>query len=235
LLHIFDRGYASGPWLRVLESWRVSFVSRWKKGLHFFDANGHQKKLWQIGQGKKYRAHLLIRNPQTGEKMPCDLWWAPVRHAEYGQQLSVVKARVNRHIWDLLTNERVHTEAQAWEIFFAYRRRWQIETSFRYGKSELAMESPRLWSFENRLKLLGMVTLVYAFLLHLLTPASRHLVEAVLRLKCHRTGKWCQEVIAPLYRVRWALSRLWDHFHPLLGTFFPPNLQTVQALASFRC
>ena len=58
-------------------------------------------------------------------------------------------------------------EDQAWESVFAYKRRWQIELSFRYGKCELAMESPRLWSFENRLKLLGIVTLVYAFLWHL--------------------------------------------------------------------
>ena len=61
----------------------------------------------------------------------------------------------------------MQTEDQAWEIFFAYKRRWQIESSFRYGKCELAMESPRLWSLENRLKLLGMVLLVYAFLLFL--------------------------------------------------------------------
>ena len=32
-----------------------------------------------------------------------------------------------------------------WDVVFAYARRWQIEMSFRYGKSELAMESPRLW------------------------------------------------------------------------------------------
>ncbi len=235
LLHIFDRGYASGPWIQVLQSLRVKFVIRWKKGHFFFNANGEEKKLWQIGQGKKYLAHKQIHDVHTGEKMPCDIWWAPVWHAAYTYQLYVVKVRVKKKIWYLITNEPIRTENQAWEIVFAYRRRWQIETSFRYGKCELAMESPRLWSFENRLKLLGIVTLVYTFLLHLLDPAYRNLVQSVLRFKCHRTGKRCREVIAPLYRLRWAISRLWDDYHPALGSLFPPHLETIRVLASFRC
>jgi hypothetical protein len=135
----------------------------------------------------------------------------------------------------LITNERVLTEAQAWEIFFAYKRRWQIETSFRFGKCELAMESPRLWSRDNRLKLLGMVLLVYAFLLFLLEDVYTDQVQALLRLKCHRTGKRSQEALVPLYRLRWALSRLWNDCRPILGSLFPPNLETLQALALLRC
>jgi hypothetical protein len=53
LLHIFDRGYVSDPWLQVLQSLKVRFVIRWKKGHFFFNAKGEEKKLWQIGQGKK--------------------------------------------------------------------------------------------------------------------------------------------------------------------------------------
>jgi DDE family transposase len=235
LLHIFDRGYASGPWLQLLQVLRAKFVIRWKKGHFFFNANGQEKKLWQIGLGKKYLSHKEIRDVHTGEKMPCDIWWAPVWHPCYTYQLYVIKVRVKKKVWYLITNERIITESQAWEIVFAYRRRWQIETSFRYGKCELAMESPRLWSFENRLKLLGIVTLVYSFLLHLLNPSYKHFVQAILCLKCHRTGKRCREVIAPLYRLRWAISRLWDDYHPTLGRVFPPHLQTIHVLASRRC
>jgi hypothetical protein len=166
--------------------------------------------------------------------MPCDVWWAPVRPVDSAGQRYLVKVRGGKHVCSLITNEPVKTAAQAWEIVFASRRRWQIETSFRYGKSALAMESPRVWHMETRRKLLGIVTLVSAFLLHFLHSADKHLVDAVLRRKCHRTGTWCQEVIAPLSRVRWAISRLWDDFHPLLGSIFPPNVQTLQALASFR-
>jgi hypothetical protein len=167
-------------------------------------------------------------------KVACDLWWTPLRHPKYSQQLYLIKARTKGHVCYLITNERVQTEAQAWEIFFAYKRRWQIETSFRSGKCELAMESPRLWALENRLKLLGMVLLVYAFLFYLLGDGHSELRETLFRLKCHRTGKRCREALVPLYRLRWALSRLWDDSPPLPGSVFPPDLPTLQVLASFR-
>ena len=97
------------------------------------------------------------------------------------------------------------------------------------------MESPRLWDFENRLKLLAIVTIVYTFLLFLLEPLHKDLVKAVLHLKCHRTGKRCQEVEAPLYRLRWAISRLWGDARPILGSLFPPTLHTIRALSSLGC
>lgn len=123
----------------------------------------------------------------------------------------------------LITNEPVRTESHAWDVFFAYRRRWQIETAFRYAKCELALECPRLWSLEARLKLLGMVMLVYVFLLSLLDPVHHELVQALLRFKGHRTGKRCQQAQAPLYRLRWALSRPWDDYRPRFACFIPPS------------
>lgn len=44
--------------------------------------------------------------------------------------------------WYLLTNEPIRSLDDAWQIVFAYARRWQLETTFRYSKTELAMESP---------------------------------------------------------------------------------------------
>ncbi len=235
LLHIFDRGYASGPWLRVLQLFRLHFVIRWKKGHFFRNERGEEKKLWQIGQGKKYVSHKEIYDLSTRQKMPCDIWWAPVWHKDYAYQLYLVKVRVKKHVWYVITNDRIKKEEDAWMVVFAYKRRWQIELSFRYGKCELAMESPRLWFLENRLKLLGIVTLVYAFLLHLLDPFFQKTLENLLRLKCHRTGKRCRDVLAPLYRLRWAISRLWDDCRPILGQLYPPNVQTIHALSVLGC
>jgi hypothetical protein len=76
------------------------------------------------------------------------------------------------------------------------------------------MESPRLWRWERREKLLLMVTLVYAFLLSLLEAALEMLRVWLLRYWCHRTGKRSREVAAPLYRLRSALSRLWQTYLP---------------------
>jgi hypothetical protein len=235
LIYVFYRGFASGPWLKVLQALRARFVIRWIKKHMFIDVLGREKKLWQILAGKKYRSHKLIRDSHTGEKMPADLIWTPVRHAGYASQLYLIKARVKKQIWYLITNELVQSEEDAWKIFFCYKRRWQIETSFRYEKSELALESPRVWSVENLLKLLGIVTLVYAFLLHVGNPKYQKLVESVLNLQCRRTGTWQQEVQVPLYRLRWAMSRLWERSRPTLGTLLAPDVQTFQALAPLLC
>jgi hypothetical protein len=232
--HVFDRGYASAYWLQVLSTYRVRFVIRWVKKHLFVTTWGEEKNLWQIGQGKKDLAHKEIRDSSTGEKMACDLWWTAVRHPGTEQHLYLVKARVKKGIMYLLPNDPVKTEEQAWEVFFTYRRRWQMETSFRYAKCELSLECPRLWSLEARLKLLGMVVLVYAFLLSLLDPVHHELIKALLRLKCHRTGKRCKETIAPLYRLRWALSRLWDDHRPRFTCFIPPLPDPLAASSFIR-
>jgi hypothetical protein len=53
---------------------------------------------------------------------------------------------------------------------FANARRWQIEFTWRENKSELAFQSPRLWHWEPREKLLFLASLAYVFLLTLLSP-----------------------------------------------------------------
>ena len=85
---------------------------------------------------------------------------------------------------------------------------------YRACKTDLAMESPRLWSWENRLKLLLMVSLVYAFLLSLHNGESVPLVQSLLRGWCHRTGKRYREAAIPLSRIRVALSSLWLAYPP---------------------
>jgi hypothetical protein len=48
-----------------------------------------------------------------------------------------------RKPWYRMTTESVSNPEQAWKIIFAYARRWQIEVSLRFTKSEMAFESPR--------------------------------------------------------------------------------------------
>ena len=125
-----------------------------------------------------------------------------------------------RRPWYLLTNEPIATPDDAWRVVLAYARRWQVEMCYRACKTDLAMESPRLWSWENRLKLLLMVSLVYAFLLSLITQESASLVQDLLRGWCHRTGKRYREAAIPLSRIRAALSALW--------LAYPPNFSICQ-------
>src|SRR6185436_12355971 len=98
----------------------------------------------------------------------------------------VISRRKGKEPWYLLTNEPSETAALAWAVVQAYARRWQIEVTFRYNKSELALESPRLWTWERRLKLLLLVSVAYAFLLSLLAPTREPLRVWLLRFFCHR-------------------------------------------------
>jgi hypothetical protein len=81
--------------------------------------------------------------------------------------------------------------------------------TYRFAKTELAMESPRLWFWHNRLKLLAMAALVYAFLLSLPAPHYAVFRAWLLRRFCQRTRKRYRDASLPLYRLRLALSLLW--------------------------
>jgi hypothetical protein len=121
--------------------------------------------------------------------------------------LVVSRPGYGRKPWCLITTEPVYNAELAWQIIFAYARRWQIEMSLRFTKSEMAFEAPRLLKWKSRLKFLLIASLAYAFLLSLL-PNTDFLFTLISRY-CHRTGKWSRDISAPLYRLRLALSRLW--------------------------
>lgn len=76
------------------------------------------------------------------------------------------------------------------------------------------MESLRLWTWKRRMKLLLSATVMDAFLVILLDGGLEALRDAALRAGCHRTGKRGRQVAAPLYRLRSALSRLWQAAPP---------------------
>jgi hypothetical protein len=203
VLHLFDRGYAGAPWLGELGRARVRFVMRWPKRYQLRDRTGSVSLAWQIALGKRaWGAPRMIWDGQLRKLRQTSVLALPVRHAGYGGLFWLVVARRGGEPWYLLTNEPIESEEAAWQVVLAYARRWQVETSFRYGKSELRMESPRLQQWEPRRKLLLVVTLVYAFLLSL------------LERWCHRTGRRARKTRAPLYRLRWALSHLWQSYPP---------------------
>ena len=215
VLHIFDQGFAGSPWLGTLFAKQVRFLLRWKKDYTLLDAEGRQRKAWQICRGKRSLAHGQVWDARRRCWRTVGLYFTPVTHPDYPDlPLWLVVSRPGAHLtpWYLLTNQSVETIAQTWTIIFAYARRWQIEMAWRFAKSELAMQSPRLWLWENRLKLLLIVSLAYAFLLSLLDPLLAPLRLWLLRHWCHRTGKRCRDASTPLYRLRSALARLWLAF-----------------------
>ncbi|BCL80782.1 hypothetical protein ccbrp13_32470 [Ktedonobacteria bacterium brp13] len=56
---MFERGYAGGPWLAVLEQSQALFVIRWKKGHVFFDVDW--EKLFPTGFRPQPRRWVIER------------------------------------------------------------------------------------------------------------------------------------------------------------------------------
>jgi hypothetical protein len=123
VLHLFDRGYAGGPWLEVMWRYQVHFLIRWKKGHHFVDENGEEKSLSQMGKRKRSWGHRMIWDERKKEKRKTGIVAVRVRHASYAGALWVVIVRRGGEPWYLVTNRCIETEEQAWECYYAYGRR----------------------------------------------------------------------------------------------------------------
>lgn len=222
--HVFDRGYGTAPWLWQLWRYEVRFVVRWKKGNKLLTSQGQERKAWELARGKRAwgEARLLWDTHQRVHRSTRVLA-LPVRHPAYQGRLWLVVVRQGkgREPWYLLTNEPVETAEQAWEITFSYVRRWSIEESFRFQKSELLIQSLRLQGWEPRRKMLLLVTLAYGFLLWSLAPALILARQQLLRHWCQRADWRLCTVNVPLYRLRWALSRLWQTCPPRCTRWHP--------------
>ena len=221
VVHVWDRGFAGSPWLAQALGYQLRFVMRWPKGFKLCDSQGKTMKAWQITRGKRSWEHRLIWDARRRCQRKTGIFATQVTHPHYDKPLWLVVSRPGkgRSPWYLLTSEPIHSAEDAWRIVFIYARRWQIEMAFRFTKTDLALESPRLWFWQNRLKLLFIATLAYAFLLSLLQSVYHGLIQWLLRYWCHRTGKRHQDVSVPLSRVRSALSRLWLTYPPPLLSF----------------
>lgn len=214
--HIWDRGYAGSGWIQAAISAPVRFVVRWKKGNKLLDNWGEERKASEIARYKRCVSYRYLREPRSKQLIKVGVVAIPVTLLDHAQPLWLVVARLGkgREPWYLLTAEPLRTLSDVWACVLAYARRWQIELVWRYSKSELAFESPRVKQWDVRQKLLLLASLAYAFLLHLLDPCFEALREFVLRNWCHRTGKRYRSVALPLYRLRSALSRLWQAAAP---------------------
>lgn len=100
-------------------------------------------------------------------------------------------------------------------------RRWKSEERFRFQKTELVIETLRRRDWEPRRKLLWLVTLAYGLLLSILSPPLFQARGSLLARWCQRAD-WRQLTAkSPLYRLRWALSRLWQIHPPQFSGCYP--------------
>lgn len=207
--HVLDRGYADSSLLLRLQQYRQAFIVRWIKKYHLLGLDGVLKNAAEHTRSALGTASIrLIYDAPRRCLRRATLTFLPLclpqdpQHVLY--LLACQDGKRRQQPMYLLTNQIIQTKAQAWQVLFSYMRRWNIEQTFRFAKSELAMESPRLWFWENRLKLWAIVACVYAFLLHLLTNWNA-LARTWINTCCHRTGKRHLDTQMPLYRLRLAI------------------------------
>jgi len=217
VVHLWDRGFAGAPWLGLVILYQVRFIVRWNKNYKLIDPKGRELKTWQCTRGKRSIDHRMIHDARRRCDRKTGIVFIPVRVPDFPDQLfTLVVSRPGpgRTPWYLLTNETITSADDAWRIVLAYNRRWQIEMSIRYSKSELAFESPRLLLWERRAKFMALAAIVQAFLFSLLHDLLLPLRNWLLDHWCHRTGKRSRSAAAPLYRLRLALSFLWLNYRP---------------------
>ena len=209
VLHVLDRGYASSWTLEWMSHFGQDFLVRWKKNHLLSHAQKGTKQIHQLARSCVAQGRKLLRDKERKVTKHVSVGWLEVVHPEYEQlPLWLLVVRDRKHHQPpmyLLTSIPIRHVHQAWEMVHSYMHRWQIEQAFRAGKAELGMESPRLWFWENRLKLLGMVSLVYDFLLSLLRNWPDW-IPLFLKRWVPRTGNRHRRASVPIYRLRLAIS-----------------------------
>lgn len=220
VLHVWDRGFAGNPWLTQAFLRGARFILRWPKNYNLLDEQEQRHTPGEISKGKRSWDHRMLWDARHQCECKTGVIAFAVFDPTHRQPLWLVVARrKNQSPWYLLTSEPAHTPELAWQIVRAYARRWQIEMSIRYHKSELAFESPRLLKWNARHKLLLIAALAYSYLLSFLPIQPGTLPHWLLQHFCPRTGKRSRDAPTPLYRLRFALSLFWfSHPPPFLSS-----------------
>lgn len=214
VVHVLDRGFAGRPWLGKLFEYKQNFILRWPKGFHLCNIEGVEKKAWKFSTGRKSMDHTTFKKA-NGTFQKIGMIYREVTHPDWPEQklfLLVSRPGKGRRPWYLLTNLHIENNKEAWEVIFSYARRWKVETMFRFAKAEMAIESPRLWKWENRLKCMMIISLAIDFILALVQKGRTLIIEKLLKHWCPRTGNRCRNASTPIFRIRMALSHCWNHF-----------------------
>ncbi|GAB3518298.1 hypothetical protein GCM10027442_38570 [Emticicia fontis] len=208
-LHVLDRGYACAWTIEWMTHFQQDFLVRWKRNILLIHPQKGTKQTCQLARSLKTTTKkLVVDNQRKIVKHVC-LAFCEVAHPDFPQlplYLIVVRDKKgSQSPMYLLTCCPVLSNTDAWQMLHSYMHRWNIEQAFRVGKAELGLESPRLWFWENRLKLMAIVTLVYDFLLSMLRNWSSF-IPILLKNWCHRTGNRYRLASIPIYRLRLAIS-----------------------------
>ncbi|QKZ14863.1 transposase [Spirosoma sp. KUDC1026] len=209
VLHVLDRGYANSWTIEWMLHFQQDFLIRWKKNHLLIHAEKGTKQTHLLARSCVAQGRKLLRDKERKITKHVSVGWLAVEHPDFkGTTLWLVVVRDKKQLQPpmyLLSSVGIDSVRDAWSLVHSYMHRWQIEQAFRVGKAELGMESPRLRLWVNRLKLLGIVSLVYDFLLSLLRNWPGW-VPIFLKRWVPRTGNRHRTASVPIYRLRLAIA-----------------------------
>ena len=212
--HVFDRGYANYTTLDYLiNHFQQQFIIRWKSNYKLENEKGIVAQTYRHSLGKKATSSREVWDKERKEKRRVKILYTPVKVPDSElnhKQLYLVIARdakQGRPPIYFLTDVPINTNGMAWSILFSYMKRWDIEQVFRFGKTAMGIESPRLWFFDRTLKLLSLVTLVMDFILSMIAN-HKSFARKLIDKWCPRTGNRQKKTFLPIYRLRLALAQL---------------------------
>jgi len=216
VIHIWDRGFAGAAWLLHAAREQVYFILRWPRAFPIWSMEGRKYAVKDLARRKRSQLHRYLWDRHRRCWRRVGITYMYVFHPSSPIPLTLVIARLkNRRPWYLLTNIPVSTLEEAWDIVRMYYQRWDVETSYRLAKSEWGFESVRVHRLSCRRNLLAMASIAHAFLLYLWYSSWRIWAQVALDIWAHRPGRWTERVRLPLYRLRMALSFVWQSSPPM--------------------
>jgi hypothetical protein len=209
---VLDRGFANEPTLERLFKCQLLFIIRWKTTNLLTNTAGETKNTWRICFGKKSFDKRVVWDKERKQALRLEIIYESVWHPEHiDKPLTLIvvrpKNRKGQQPMYLLTNSEVDSIGLAWEIFQSYIQRWDIEQAFRFIKSELGIHTIRLHEFDNRLKFMALVMLVYEFMLQMWRN-WKNVALSIINAWCPRADKRLLDNRLPIYRFRLALTHL---------------------------
>lgn len=149
ILHVLDRGYASAWTVEWMLHFEQDFLIRWKKNILLIHPEKGSKQTHQIARYLKASAQKIVFDSQRKIAKHISIAFCPVTHPDFvHKQLYIIVIRdkkARQPPMYLLTNVHITSNKIAWEMLHSYMHRWNIEQTFRVGKAELGLESPRIW------------------------------------------------------------------------------------------
>jgi hypothetical protein len=161
----------------------------------------------QFAHQARYRIDCLTIKSKTYHKVDCLLEWEELilnekTYSVLRISLSQAGKAIFKHPMLLLTNQAIHTQEQAKQVYKGYLLRFKIEVVFRFTKQNLGWETFQVRDFESIKNLLAIAFFLVGFFKELQEELEKHPLSTFLCQLALSKGK-----ITPFFLLK-GLERL---------------------------